>query len=126
MKPITHTSDQIGDFHVGLTKATTLAALTKHLQAYRDVASDAWEARPQTAEEFEAWRAGLAKERRCEFAGEAFCYRFGAVLMPELLMRVGFYADNYKVPFGRAFIRLQEVGRIRKSADGPYAWVNTP
>lgn len=110
---IHYTSETAKDYTDGLTKAKTLPQLQEHVETYLRVANDAYQVtKGMTKPEFIEWRSGLAKERKGEFAGEPFALKYGAVLMPEILMRVSMVADEYKVPWGLAYIRLREVGRI--------------
>jgi len=62
-----------------------------------------------TAADFAAFRDGLAKESRGEFAGEEYARRFSAVLMPERLFEISLRAAQFGVPFGTMAIRIAEV-----------------
>ncbi len=57
--------------------------------------------------DFEVWREGLAKERRGEYAGDDFSYKYGALMMPEVLFKVSVIADRFKVPWGAAYLRMR-------------------
>lgn len=93
-----------------LPKCTTLEQLRAHVLAYEALALDAVPVvQAMTAADFKVWQAGLKKERRGVFAGEEFARRFGAVLMPQPMMTVAMVADEYKVPFNVALMRLREV-----------------
>jgi hypothetical protein len=65
-------------------------------------------------EDFRQWRKGLAKERKGQFAGEDFAIRFGALLLPELLLKVGMVAVIFNAPWGCAYIRMKEAGQLPK------------
>jgi hypothetical protein len=122
MKPITFFSDQASDYSAALTKCKTLPALTELLNDYATIAPDALEAIPRTAEEFDAWRKGLAQERRGVFAGEEFMERFGDMLMPALMFQVVMVAQQFGVPWGLAFVRLKDAGRIVYDDAGRAQW----
>lgn len=110
---IHYTSDTLKDYVDGLSNAKRLADLQTHVQTYQRVADDAFKiTRDMKADDFGSWRRGLVKERKGEFAGEEWAEKYGAVLMPEILMKVGMIADQYVVPWGCAYIRLRDVGRI--------------
>lgn len=110
---IHYTSDTLKDYVDGLSNAKRLADLQTHVQTYQRVADDAFKiTRDMKAEDFGVWRRGLSKERKGEFAGEEWAEKYGAVLMPEILMKVGMIADQYGAPWGCAYIRLRDVGRI--------------
>lgn len=110
---ITYISEPDRDYVSALDKCKTLAELTHLLEDYGTLFPDALEQLPKNDAEFKAWRTGLRRERRREFAGEAFMERFGNVLLPDLLMKVGEVAMRFKVPWGCAYLRMKDVGRIR-------------
>lgn len=115
---IHYTSDTCADYCAGLTKAKTLEALQTHVETYRRVADDAWKVvKEMDAPAFLRFLSGLRKERKGEFAGEEWASKYMAVLMPEILMRVSMVADQYGAPWGCAFIRLKEAGRITESSN---------
>lgn len=96
----------------GLDLCRLRAQLIVLCEAYAELFPDAF-AQAKTIKDDEAFlqfRRGLRKERRGKFAGEDFTHRFGAILMPENLLRIGMVADQYKVPFGLAFCRMRDLG----------------
>lgn len=93
-----------------LTKCTTLEQLRAHVLAYEDLALDAVDiVHKMTTADFKEFVRGLKMERRGKFAGEEWAKRFIAVLMPEPMFTISAIADEYKVPFAVACIRLKEV-----------------
>ncbi len=97
------------DYAANLTIADTLDRLRELVENYKRLAKDAIPVvAGMTADDFSAFRDGLKEERRGRFAGDAWCERFGAVLMPQPMMNVSIVADQFKVPFGVAWIRCQE------------------
>lgn len=93
-----------------LPKCATLEELRAHVLAYEDLALDAVRiVHAMTRSDFKEWQAGLKKERRGVFAGEAFAKKYGAVLMPEPMLRIKMLADEYCVPFNVAHWRLKEI-----------------
>lgn len=126
MEPISYVSDQTGDYCAALPKCKTLPDLMTLLHSYHTIFADALEAAPTNDVEFAAFMAGLRKERRGQFAGEDYANRYGAVMMPELMLHVGMVAQKFGVPWGCAFIRLREAGRIAFDDGGVARWVKTP
>ncbi len=109
MTPITYMSEQPTDYAAMLDDADTLSKLTLGVYGWLSVAPDAYEVVAKMGEkEFREWRAGLRVERAGDFAGENFAKRFGAVLMPEELIKVSMVAMKYQVPWGCAYLRLKE------------------
>lgn len=116
MTPITYMSDQPGDYVKALDEATTLPKLRAVAEAWSKLASDAAAIiLKMTEEDFKVWRAGLALERRGEFAGEDFAMKYGAVQMPEVLFKVSMIADRFGAPWGLTYMRLKETGELEKA-----------
>lgn len=123
---IHYTSDTNQDYVDGLTKAKTLKELQSHVQTYQRVAGDAWEIVGVMDEDaFHEWRHGLLQERKNKFAGEPWAEKYGAVLMPRILMEVSMVASHFEAPWGCAYIRLKEEGVI-KEVNHVARWVGFP
>lgn len=123
MKPITYSSDQAAGYSNGLTACKTLAQLRNHLDDYHAIAADAMAAIPVDEEQFALFRAGLLMERKGSFAGETWADRFSVILMPEVMFQVGMIAAQYFVPWGMAFLRLKDAGRIVFDDSGVSHWI---
>jgi len=110
---VSHVSEIPEDYQKALDEARTLPQLRRVVQEYREVAVDAVDAVNQMDDDaFVVWRGALAKERRGVFMGEALIDRFGPILMPAVMLQVAAVADRFKVPWGLAYIRLREAGRV--------------
>jgi hypothetical protein len=116
MKPadVQYLTDAPARWKDALDSALTLERLTETLFEWRELCPDAWEGRPINGEEFTEWRKGLDMERgrpgkRQRFAGPAWADRYGAILLPGELLRVALFADQYKCPWGTAYIRLMVI-----------------
>ena len=120
--PIDYLSDCAAYYTCGLIAARSLDDLRTHIEIYRRVADDAWQvALAMDGEAFQEFEAGSRLERNGKFAGKEFWERFGAILMPELLMQVSIVASRFQVPWGLAFIRCKEAGHIVEN-DGIATW----
>jgi hypothetical protein len=100
-----------------LDSSLTAERLEETLHEWRELFPDAWDARPTNSVEFDVFRAGLKKERgskghRRAFAGAEWCERFGAIMLPALLLQVGEVALRFQVPWGTAYIRMQEAKNV--------------
>jgi len=96
-----------------LDGATTLERLQEVLFEWRELFPDAYAARPKAKDLFENWREGLLMERggsgkRKKFAGSLWAERWGAILIPSLMIEVSLVAEQFKVPWGCAYVRMQE------------------
>jgi hypothetical protein len=109
---ITYLSDQAADYVEALGKVRTLAELWHLLEDYKKLFPDAYEARPLDVKQFKAWRKGLISERRGNFAGMEYLERYGKVMLPDVMMHVGAIANHFRVPWGCAYLRMKDVGRI--------------
>jgi len=116
MSPITYISNQPDDYTQALTRADTLAKLVAFTSEWRELAYDAFEvAAGMSEDDFAAFRVGLALERSGNFAGEKFGKRYGALMLPEALVKIGVVAQRFGVPWGCAYLRLKETGNLRKA-----------
>lgn len=122
MKEIGYLSDTIGEYNAAVSAADTLEKLLAAMDEFRSVADDARKAAPQTPRDFETFRKGWLSEKSGEFAGLEWAERFGAVLLPEVLMRVAMVASKFGAPFGAAYIRCTEHGLIVHDAMGIARW----
>jgi hypothetical protein len=110
---IGYTSETPQDYSAGLSKCKTLGQLREHVQTYRRVADDAWQiVKDMEQPAFLELLSGLRKERKGEFAGEEWAEKYMNIMLPEILFRVGAVAVQYGTPWGCAYIRLRDVGRI--------------
>lgn len=112
---IGYISETPKDYSVGLSKCKTLAALREHVETYRRVADDAWQiVKDMEQPAFLELLRGLRKERNGEFAGDEWAEKYMDVMLPEILFRVSAVAVQYGTPWGCAYIRLKEAGRIEE------------
>ncbi len=125
MKPITYVSDQARDYSDALRKVRNYTELLGLVNQYQAIAGDAVEAVQAGLTDPDAfWNdflEGHAKEMRGEYSGDEWAERFGMIPMPEIIMRVGLIAVHFGVPWGCAFIRLKEMGMLKKSR-GQKSW----
>ncbi len=121
---IDYMNQVLPEYGAALDKCTTFGDCMSVLDRYRELFPDALAAAPKNAIEFDQFQRGLRKEREGRFAGEQWLERFGAVMMPALAIQVAEVAMRFHhVPWGFAFNRLVEAGRV-KLVDGAYRWVD--
>lgn len=119
MDRIGYLSECDKEYTKSLTAAETLDDLREHAKRWEPVAADALEiVSGMTEDGFKAFRKGLRSERRGKFAGEEWMNKYGAVMLPAVLFEASIVASLYMVPWGLAYIRLRESGRIVESARG--------
>lgn len=113
MNPITYMSEQPEDYAKALTGCRSADEVRVVTAAYESIAADA-KAIADTMDDaaFRRFKRGMNKERKGEFAGEKFALEFGAVLMPEVMLKVGMIAAQFGAPWGCAYIRLKEMGKL--------------
>ena len=101
------------DYAKALDEAVTLADLRATVSRYELVAGDALDTVCAMDDEaFSDWRSALKKERRGKFMGEEAAERFGPILMPEAMLKVTVVASHFGVPWGLAYHRLSDTGRL--------------
>jgi hypothetical protein len=102
---------------VGVQK--TLKKLRKFIRSYEVIAADALEVVDKmTEDDFVEWFAGVTLEKKKQFAGEQFVIKYGAVLLPAVILRIGIIAHEFGVPFGVAYIRAREAGLLVEDERG--------
>jgi hypothetical protein len=122
MTPITYISEQDRDYVKSLKAARTVDALKSHVTAWKQLASDAYEQTTAASFNFDDFRQGRLKENRNQYAGDEWAMKYGAILMPEILIRVAIIAQQFGVPWGCAYIRLKEAKQIDDS-NGTTKWI---
>ena len=119
-RPVGYVDELVADYTKQLQAAQTLAELWEVTAHWEPVAGDAFDVvSKMTAAQFKRWQKGERLERKGRYAGDEWAAEFGAILIPEMLLRIGVIAQEYCVPDGCAFIRAVEVGRF-KQRDGRY------
>lgn len=125
MIPVRYTSDHLRDYSKGLRKCETLEDLKQFAELWIPFAVDGYNvAIGMNQFDFVDFRAGLLKESKGKYQGDAFAERYSPLILPEVLFNVAAVAQQFKVPWGTAFIQLQGQGWIVKQADGYYIWID--
>lgn len=102
--------EQDRDYAKALTDCDTVDDLKALVEAYAELAVDALPVvKRMTPDEFKEFRAGLNKERRGKFAGEAWATKYAAVVMPLPMMQITQIAAQYKAPFGVTWQRVRDL-----------------
>lgn len=115
MPRITYTSDQPAEYGKALDGAKSLPELVAILKDWESLAADALAIGLQMTEaDFQEWKAGLVLERKGEFAGEEYAEKYGALNLPEVLIKVSMLAANHGAPWGCAYLRLKETGNLER------------
>ena len=117
------------EYSVALRDCSTLTQLRALVVEWRPFARDAyavvWHGGPDgggiNPAQFEEFRRGLAKESKGKYAGDEWNDKWSVVVMPEIMFRAAVVAVQFKAPWGVAFNRLKDVGRVVLE-DGVYVW----
>lgn len=101
-----------------LDDARTLDQLRTAVRLYGEVAMDAVQIVDRfDVDDFMKWRGALAMERRGRFCGDKYpesdVKKFLPVIMPEVMFKISIVAEQFKAPWGLAYNRLKEVGRLK-------------
>lgn len=108
---VSYVTDGPAEYIKAVAAVESAAQLRSLLRAWEWAAPDALAAAP-SQDEWDEFKRGLRSERRKQFAGEAWAERFGAILLPERMMRVSRVAAEFGVPWGLAYRRMQEAGSL--------------
>ena len=113
---INYTTEPIAGYNKAISGAKTLEELFEAVGMYKRIAGDALEVvGKMNGRDFLEFQKGLRDERKGNFAGEAFTEKYGAILMPHVMVEVGMLAHYCKAPWGCAFIRMKEMGKIKET-----------
>ena len=101
------------DYSEKLKSVKTFDELIRRLDEFKPIAFDAYNAvnSSVTSETFEGFMKRLKRTRFAK-SEEDYDEVCGVVLMPETMFKVSLVSEQFKVPFGTAFIRLKEFGKI--------------
>src|SRR3990167_4761944 len=114
-RPVGYLDELVADYTKQRQAAKTLPELWQVTARWEPVAGDAFDVVSRmTAAQFKRYQKGERMERKKQYAGDEWAAEFGAILIPEMLLRIGVIAQEYSVPDGCAFIRAVEVGRFKK------------
>lgn len=118
MNPITYVSEQPEDFARALDRCKKLEDLLVVTAAYESIAPDARALSLRMDEaDFRRFKRGLHCERKGEFAGEVWMNDFGSLLLPEIMFKVSIVASKFGAPWGCAYLRLKEMGKLPTPTD---------
>ena len=122
MNKITYKSNQVEDYQQELNTVETLEDLLDMLKRYETIAWDALDlAQKFDKKRFDAFIKALKSERQGKFSNNEDA---AIIMMPAIMFRVSIVAENFKVPWGCAFIRLTDVGKLKHQL-GRYFWIET-
>jgi hypothetical protein len=112
---ISYVSDNAADYVAGLKTAQTLEDLKSFVTAQRFLAPDAFEAVHSPDFNWDEFKRGRKLENKGDYAGDEWAKKYGAVMMPEIIIRVGIVAHQFGAPWGCAYIRMKEEGLIKET-----------
>lgn len=120
MKKITYLSDQAKDYQEQLNRVETYEDLTCLLLNYETICWDALDlAKEFSRKRFEKFKKALHLERRGKFSNNCDAM---VIIMPSVMFKVSIVANKFNAPWGCAFIRLTEVGKLKNTC-GRYEFV---
>lgn len=106
-------TEPLSEYNQGITDAGSVDELRAFLKGWPTLAPDAIATADEMNEsEWPEWRRGLAMEQKRKFAGEDWASRFMVILMPARMLRATVVSENFKVPWGLAWMRLKESGAL--------------
>jgi len=112
---ISYTYEPSADYRKATDSAQNPDELVIALLEFLEIAYDAYEvAKEIRLSDWSEFKKGLAKERSGEYAGDEWDERYGAILLPMVMLKVSMTAGRFNVPWGIAFIRMIETGLLIK------------
>ena len=112
---ISYQTEPVRPYQDAIAGARNREELRDAIEPYLQVADDAMKATNDM--DWAEWTRGLKSERKGKYAGDEWAERYGAILMPEVMFKVSIVAEQFKVPWGLAYIRLRDVGKLKETKD---------
>lgn len=112
MMEITYLSDCDIDYVKAVKKCKTLDELRTVVEDYREIAEDAYQA-VQTMDEI--LFVQFCKGRNKQKPSMEWMKMYGMILLPKTLLEVGLVASAFNVPFGLAYHRMKDLGKLSSS-----------
>lgn len=117
---ISYTTEISKPYVAGVQSCATVDELKKFLYEWKELAPDALSAVQAPTFSWDEYQKMCRMERRGKYAGDEMAEKYGAILMPGVIMFIGLQADAFKVPEGLMFMRLRDAKAIRFHVDGYY------
>ena len=106
---ITHYSECDVDYIKAVRKCKTLEELKKIVLEYREIAEDAYQAVQKMDDLlFEQFCKGRNRLK----PSMSWMELYGAILLPKTILTVGLIATRFHVPFGAAYYRMKDLGKL--------------
>jgi len=112
------------DYSTGLKTCKTLNQLKEFITIWKRYAFDTFEIVSEMSEEsFSEFKKVQEKVSHDEFMGREAFRKYGAIMAPDILVRVSVLSYKFTAPWGTAFIRSIEEGYIIDNGTY-YEWRN--
>ena len=125
MIEISYLTDISKPYVDGIKKCSSKTDLLKFINEYKEICHDALEQADHPDFLWEEYQKGWNLEKKGKYAGDKWVLKYGAILMPEIIMFIGLQAQRFMAPEGTVFIRLRDMGILKKRKDGIY-WLDIP
>ncbi len=101
------------EYVAAIRSAASPAELIEAIRPFARIAADALAvAEGMDVAAWTEFSRGLKSEGRGKYAGDAWAERFGAIILPAVMIEVTAIAEHFKAPWGVAFIRMLDAGRL--------------
>ncbi len=111
---IGYVSETPQEYSEALRKVKTLRELSDIVQFYRPLTDDAIrKVKSMSQSDFDKFIVDIKKSNRAQgMTAKRIADEWGDILMPRTMLEISMIAINAGAPFGTAFIRMKEAGRI--------------
>jgi hypothetical protein len=120
MRAVSYVDSLDVDYVNGLRACDTLEQLRAFAESWDDLAHDGKVVVDSLDQEsFEQFRDGLKNHKRWRSKDriKTWTLRFGAIVLPEVILHVGMIASHFHAPWGTAFNRCVEHGNVKRAGD---------
>ena len=104
----------------GLNKCNSQKDLKEFITDWKQLAYDAFEQIYSLDFSYSEYQKGCELERKGKYSGDEWVGKYGAILLPGVMMFISLQAEHFHAPEGTVFIRMRDLKVIKKRSNGIY------
>ena len=115
---IEYLSEISKEYTQGVRNCKNPDSLKVFLDKWREFCQDAIEKVESKNFSWKEYQKGEKLERQRRYVGDEWVKNYSMILLPKIILFIGLKAAQLKVPEGAMFIRLKEVGILKRDRNG--------
>ena len=109
----------------GINKCNSFEDLKSFLFNWKEFTQDAIEQMGSEDFSWDEYMKGVKIERRGKYSGDKWAKNYSAILLPKIILFIGLKAQQMFVPEGALFIRVKDLGLLKKDKAGYFQIVES-